>query len=116
LIKKFIARFVLVNYDFSTASAFASTFSTSTDAELTYTIPFTSSALDLFQTGAMAYVSFTRLKFAQSCVTYKLDYEIVEVTISYVELKIKKYGNTVLEALKGQILIISSGAISKSFL
>jgi len=104
---------LLINYDFGSDPSFASTFSTTTDAELIYTIPYTPAILSLFATGATAYVSFTRVKFAQTCITYKFDYEIVQITSSSVQLKIRKYGNTVVEALKGQILVISSDAGSK---
>jgi len=104
---------ILINYDFGSDPSFASTFSTNTDAELIYTIPYTSEFPDLFTTGMTVYVSFTRVKFAQTCITYKLDYEIVQITSSSVQLKIRKFGNTVVEALQGQILVISSDAGSK---
>ncbi len=104
---------ILINYDFGADSLFASTFSTVTDSELIYTIPYTSAFPDLFTTGATAFVSFPRVKFAQTCITYKFDYEIIQITSSFVQLKIRKFGNTILEALKGQIIVISSDAESK---
>jgi len=105
----------LINYDFGADAAFVSTFSTGTDAELSYTIPYTPAVPDLFTTGATAYVSFTSVKISLST-SYMFDYEIVQVTSSSLTMKIRKYADTVLDALKGQILIISSDAVGKAFL
>jgi len=104
----------VINYDFGADSAFATTFSTATDAELTYTISYDPAVPDLFTTGATAYVSFTRVKITASA-DYMFDYQILQVTSSSIQLKIKKYGATVLDALKGQILVISSDAVGNIF-
>ncbi len=105
----------MLNYDFDGHSAFATTFSTGTDAELTYQIYYTPAVPDLFTTGITAYISFTRVKITTSS-SYKFDYEILQVTSSFVELKIHTYGTTVLDALKGQILIISGDAAGIRFI
>ena len=104
----------MINYDFGADSAFVTTFSTATDAELTYTIAYTAAEPTLFSTGATAYVSFTSVKITSSS-SFQFDYQIVQVTSSSVQLKIRKFGSTVLDALKGQILIVSSDAVSKQF-
>ena len=99
----------MINYDFGADSAFATTFSTGTDAELTYTIPYSPAVPSLFLSGATAYVSFTSVKITTS-LSYKFDYEIIQVTSTTLTIKIRTYDDTVLQALKGQILIIASNA------
>lgn len=86
-----------------------------TYAELIYTIPYTPPrGLTKEYTGAAtkAYVSFTRVKLDPTSTEYHFDYQIVQVTISSVTLKIRKYGSTRIQALKGQVLIIANAATS----
>ena len=103
----------MINYDFGTNAAFATTFSTNTDANLIYDIPYTPAVSSLFSTGTpTAYVSLTRIKFDPSCTTYKVEATVLQVTSSSIRVRIDKIGNTVIQALKGQILVVASSAAS----
>ena len=102
----------MINYDFGADPSFSSIFSTSTDASLLYDIPYTTDYPDLFTPGATAYVSFSRIKFNVLCTTYKVNAVVVQVTSTSVQVRIEKTGNTVVEELKGQILIVSDFAAS----
>ena len=104
----------MINYDFGIQSGFTGTFSSSMDANIVFTIPYTPAVSTLFSTGATAYVSFTSITFGQSCTTYKVDATVLQVTSSSIQVRIQKTGNTVITGLKGQILVVASSAASNS--
>jgi len=98
-----------VNYDFSTHPSFSTLSTGTSDAELIYTISFSPYAPDFFETGATAFVSFLRVQLYEFG-NHDFDYDIISITSTTITLKIRKYGNTGITALKGQILVVANDA------
>lgn len=99
---------------FDADAAFSSTLgSGSSDAELIYTIPYVPprGLYQKYSSGTTAFVSFNRVKIDYTSTVYHFDYEVITVTSTNVVIKIRKFGDTRLLALKGQILVVSNAAI-----
>jgi len=80
------------------------------DACVDYPVPYSPVRKRLFGSDSTAYVVYNSLKLDTNSSIYSFDYSILEVTGTYVKVRICKYGDTKIQRLSGTVIIVSASA------